>query len=251
MKPTSLSDLIRPFLETRAPLLFLIGSLALALLTNAVYELLTTTLGVTPVFLIGLILTTTVLLIAATLGFLRILRVIERRQIRVRNHIPAEQQAAPHAGLILPVGMRNDGPELAIIQWHLRNATLRHCWLLITPEVEQKAKFGDLKQLLHENNVRIHPISLSDAIQSDQVYTLVRTAINEAKQIGEALPLIADITGGTKPMTAGTLLACQDEATAVQYWSTPRDEHGNPRLVEEGRPMRVMLQPAFEEIPVQ
>jgi hypothetical protein len=247
MSSPSLNDLLRPFLETRAPLLFLIGSLALAILGNAVYELLTSTFGATPEFLIALVISATLIFSFVALSFQRLLRVLEQRQVLVRNIIAPEQQAAPHAGLILPVGLHPQGAEAAIIAWHQRGATLRHCWLLASPQVEAHEKFGDLKQSLLEHNVIPHVVKLDDAIQSDQVYTKVRETIAAARKLGDAIPLIADITGGTKAMTAGTLLACLEEQVAVQYWSSPRDRAGNPRMIEESRPMKVVVQRVAEE----
>ncbi|MDP9378883.1 MAG: hypothetical protein M3Q29_01805 [Chloroflexota bacterium] len=35
--------------------------------------------------------------------------------------------------------------------------------------------------------------------------------------------LIVDITGGTKPMTAGAVLACREQGVAVQYMYAQRD----------------------------
>lgn len=159
-----------------------------------------------------------------------------------------DQQADPHAGLILPVGLNPRGPEAAIVAWHQRNATLRHCWLLVTPEVERNAKFGDLKQGLLERGVTPHVVPLDDSVQADQVYGQVRATITQARQFADAQPLIADITGGTKAMTAGTLLACLGATVAVQYWSVPRDSAGNPRLIEDGCPMKVVMRMVLEEV---
>ena len=49
-------------------------------------------------------------------------------------------------------------------------------------------------------------------------------------------------------MTAGTLLACLDSDVAVQYWSTPRDGAGNPRRVEDARPMKVVTRMILEDM---
>lgn len=236
MKPTSPSDLIRPFLDPRVPWLFLVGSLALAVLGNALSELLTNIFGATLPFLIGLIVSAIAIFLFVFTRFQRLVRAFNQPK---RTAIPPEQQAPPHAGLILPIGLNSSGAEESIIRWHLQGLNLRHCWLLITPQVETHAKFGDLKQLLLEQNVRIHPILLRDAEQSNQIYDRVCAAIDEARTIGEAMPLIADITAGTKPMSAGTLLACQDEGIPIHYWSTPRDDRGNPRRTEDGQAMLI------------
>lgn len=249
MSGPSLNSLFRQFLETRAPILFLIGSIALALLGNAIYELLTSTFGATPEFLIALVIGAILIFAFVALAFRRLLRALDRRRVVVQNAVRPDQQAEPHAGLILPVGLNPRGAEAAIIAWHQRGAALRHCWLLASLEVKQNPKFGDLRQALLERGVTPHIVTIGDAVQAEQVYTRVRDAIAEARLFVDAAPLIADITGGTKAMTAGTLLACLEAGVAVQYWSVPRDSDGNPRLVEEGSPMKVVVHPVFEEIP--
>lgn len=249
MSQRSLSELFRPFLETRAPLLFLIGSIALAILGNAIYELLTSTFGATPEFLIALVIAAVLIFAFVAEGFRRLLRAIERRGVVAQNRVGPDQQAEPHAGLILPVGLNPRGAEGAIIAWHQRGATLRHCWLLVSPEVERNPKFGDLKQGLLERGVTPHVVTFNDAIQAGQVYEQVREAVAEARRFADAAPLIADITAGTKAMTAGTLLACLELGVPTQYWSTSRDREGNPRLVEDGRPMKVVVRAVIEEVP--
>lgn len=247
MSQPSLNDLFRQFLETRAPLLFLIGSLALAIFGNAVYELLTRTFGATPEFLIALVIGAVLIFAFVAVGFRRIATALDRRRVIVQNRVGADQQAEPHAGLILPVGLNPRGAEAAIIAWHRRGATLRHCWLLVSPEVERNAKFGDLRQGLLEGGVTPHVIGIDDAIEAGDVYRRVQAAIAEARRFADAAPLIADITGGTKAMTAGTLLACLEAGVPTQYWSAPRDQDGNPRLVEEGSPMKVVVRTVVAE----
>jgi len=249
MRPFSLSDLFRQFLETRAPLLFLIGSIALAILGNAIYELLTTSFGATPVFLIALVIGAALIFAFVTVAFRRLLQAIEQQRVVVRNRVRPDQLAGRHAGLILPVGLNPRGAEAAIIAWHQRNAVLRHCWLLASPEVLRNPKFGDLKQGLLDHGTLPHVVELDDSIQVDEVYAKVRAAIVEAQRFPDAAPLIGDLTGGTKAMTAGMLLACLEAGVATQYWSVPRDQDGNPRLVQEGSPMKVVVQTLMEEAP--
>ena len=249
MRSPSLNDLFRQFLETRAPLLFLIGSIALAILGNAIYELLTSSFGATPVFLIALVVGAALIFAFVTVALRRLLRALEQRRVVVRNQVRPDQQAERHAGLILPVGLNPRGAEAAIVAWHQRGATLRHCWLLVSPQVMNNPKFGDLKQGLLDQGTLPHLIELDDAIQVDEVYLKVRAAIAEARRFPDATPLIADITGGTKAMTAGMLLACLETGVATQYWLVPRDQDGNPLLVEDGVAMKVVVQTLVEEEP--
>ncbi len=242
MSQPSLNDLLRLFLETRVPVLFLIGSLALAILGNAVYELLTGVFGATPQFLVALIGGAVLIFAFVVVGFQRLLRAIQSRGSKFGGLEP-DQQAPPHAGLILPVSPNPKAADAEIIAWHLRQATLRHCWLLVSPEVADSERLRDLKRSLLERNVTPHVLLLGDAIHVDQVYADVREAIEQARPVRDAWPLIADITGGTKAMTAGILLACLDADVPVQYWVGPRDQQGNPLPSEKSGAMKVVMRP--------
>ncbi|MFQ3663816.1 MAG: hypothetical protein SNJ69_15680 [Chloroflexaceae bacterium] len=247
MNQPSLNDLLRLFLETRVPILFLIGSLALAILGNAVYELLVNAFGATPQFLIALIISAVMIFSFVVLGFQRLLRAIQRRG-RTNGEIKPDEQALPHAGLILPVSPNPKAADAEIIAWHVRQATLRHCWLLATREVAENGRLGDLQQLLLDRNVTPHVLSLEDAIRADEVYAKVREAIEQARPVRDAWPLIADITGGTKAMTAGILLACLDANVPVQYWVAPRDRHGHPLPSDKSGAMKVVIPPLSQGV---
>lgn len=238
MNQFSLNDLLRLFLETRVPALFLIGSLALAILGNAVYELLTGVFGATPQFLIALIVGAVMIFAFVIVGFQRLLRGIKGRE---QTTVEPDRQAPPHHGLILPVSANPQAADRDIIAWHRRNATLRHCWLLASPSVANSERFRDLKQNLLEQNVTPHVVLLGDVLRADQVYAKVREAISQATPIGDAWPLIADITGGTKVMTAGILLACLDAGVPVQYWVALRNDHGDPLRSAESCAMQVVV----------
>lgn len=242
MKSTSFNNLLRLFLEPRFPILFLIGSLALAILGNAVYELLTGVFGATPQFLVALIVGAMMIFAFVVVGFQRLLRTIQHRGDKFGGLEP-DQQAPPHAGLILPVSPNRQAADAEIIAWHVRQATLRHCWLLATRQVAENGRLGDLKQSLLDRNVTPHVLLLGDAIRADEIYKKVREAIEQARPVRNAWPLIADITGGTKAMTAGILLACLDADVPVQYWVGPRDRQGNPLPSEQSVAMKVVMRP--------
>ena len=241
MNSASLNDLFRQFLETRAPLLFLIGSIALAILGNAIYELLTTTFGATPQFLIALVIGATLIFTFAALALRHLLHLMDRLGVDQWPHVEPDQRAEPHAGLILPVGLSATGAEAAILAWHQHDATLRHCWLLVSPEVQRHAKFGDLRQSLLDHGVIPHIVPITDAIQAAEIYATVRATLVDAARFTDATPLIADITSGTKAMSVGTVLACLAARVPVQYWSAPRDKDGKPRRLDEACAMKVVV----------
>lgn len=241
MSSFSIGGLFRQFLETRAPLLFLIGSLALGVLGNAFYELLTSTFGAMPEFLIGLVVSAIIVFAFVALGLRRVLRAIERG--RAMGQPAPDRAPPPHAGLILAVGLSDPGPERGIIEWHARGGTLRHCWLIVTPQVRSQAadKLSDLRQLLQERNALPHPIEVDDALKVDQLFQTMGEVLREAAETRGAYPLIADITGGNKPMTVGLLLACLEADVAMQYWHVPRDERGRPLTTQQASAMQIIL----------
>lgn len=220
-----LSELFALFFDPRVPVLFLLGSIVLAILGNGIYDLILAFVGETPQTLGYLAVGALLIFIGIVLGFWALLRARSRR---ISLALPPEQQAEPHAGLILPVGLNPQGAEREIIRWHLRDCVLRHCWMIVSPEVEQSQKFNDLRFWLMEQNVEPHVLRLSDPNQAHQSYAVVKSGLQAARQLLADAPVIVDITGGLKPMTAGAVLACRDEGVPLQYLVSARDMAGNP-----------------------
>lgn len=237
----ALRDLFPQFFDPRAPLLFLVGSLALAVLSNAVYELLRAAVGDSPGALAAITTLAALVFVGVVYAFQRIGEAVARHRLAGQSLVAPEQRAEAHAGLVLPVGLNPDGPEAAILAYHARGERLRHCWLIVSPEVERSSKLGDLRQWLNEHNVEDHLLRVRDANQADESYAAVRAGIAAARATGGAAPLIVDITSGVKAMTAGMVLACRDEAVPIQYLPATRDAAGNPRPWTGVQPMQVQV----------
>jgi len=81
-----------------------------------------------------------------------------------------------------------------------------------------------------ENGVTCYPLDLDQEYDANQCYHLVRSVFEtRAKEVGlEREQVIADMTGGTKPMTAGMVLACTDLKMALQHVPT--------RFIGDGQP---------------
>jgi hypothetical protein len=110
------------------------------------------------------------------------------------------------------------------IQYH--QPELEHCWLRVTPEMQDRANralghFPDLRFTLHP---------LSDRYNSQACYQTVRDIYQrEARRLGIPLQrVIADITGGTKPMTLGMIVACLDGDYPIEHVPTAFDAAGQP-----------------------
>lgn len=238
MKPHRLSDLFTLFFDPRVPVLFVLGSIGLAVVGNGIYDLLLLWLGATPTRIGAIVVAALLIFTAMTFSFWALLR---RRAGKMLTLVQPEQEAEPHAGLILAVGPNPQAAEREIISWHLSNNTLRHCWMIVDHEVQASQKFRDLVYWLMEQNVQPHTLLVEDASQAHLSYEAVKKGLHEARHLLPDRAVIVDITGGLKPMTAGAVLACADEATPMEYLVAQRNTLGDPNR-KVSVPMKVDLQ---------
>jgi hypothetical protein len=110
------------------------------------------------------------------------------------------------------------------IQHH--QPVLEHCWLLVTPEMQEVAN----QAMSHFTDLRFTIHALSDRYDSQACYqTVCDIYQREAPRLG--IPpeqVIADITGGTKPMTMGMIVACLEEDYPIEHVPTAFDATGRP-----------------------
>jgi hypothetical protein len=241
MNARRLSEFLAQFLDSRAPLLFIVASLALAMLGNALYELVLLTFGEQPVTLIGIIVGAALIFPLLYWGLRQALAAIARQPSFVEV-APAEQ-IQPHAGLILPVGLSQPGPERAILEWHLRNATLRVCWLIVSPEVQERAKtkVSDLKQWLIERNVDVHTEPISNATSLEDVFCAAMQVLDAAQKRPRAQPVAVDITGGTAVMSVGLALAARNWSAPLQYYPAVYGKDGTLLINSATAPKQIVF----------
>jgi hypothetical protein len=217
------------FFEPRAPAAFLVGSLALGVAGSAAYSLLSALLGNTLWAQGGLLLSAVLVLLFAAGVLNRAGQVLAARAARGRLAIPDHQQIAAHAGLVLPVGLREHGPEWPILEWHVRMRVLRHCWLLVTPQIARSVKLGNLRQWLLEHDVEVHVREVADPLTLRPTYDAASESLVEAKTLRGALPVAVDITGGTAMMSVALALAAREAGVPVQYYPATYDSDGTVR----------------------
>lgn len=143
---------------------------------------------------------------------------IRRRQLieAGRRIFAEEKHPTPRKGLIWMV---TPAPTVRhAIEYH--QATLQHVWLIVTPEMREHAH--NLQRFLEEHSIEAHIVKLEQAYNAKECYDFVRWVIEtDAPAVGfTRADIIADITGGTKPMTAGMVLACNDRAVAIEHVPT-------------------------------
>jgi hypothetical protein len=217
-------DPMKAFFEpSNTPILFIIGSLFLAVLGEGFYGLLEDIWGDN--WTTRLVVVLVALAIFGTISTIFWLRV---RQISQRHPaVPVGEQAQPHAGVVLLASLTPTSAEPAILAHHQQQNTLRHCWIIASPQVQHKAH--DFAADLEQKGIRGYVQPIEDVNRIDMAYAAVQQTLQEATQIfGDTQQVIVDITGSTKVMTAGAVLACQDWDVAMEYMVTERGADGKP-----------------------
>jgi hypothetical protein len=161
-----------------------------------------------------------------------------RRPVPGRVNLAEELKPTQRKGLILLVSpMEAAAP--AAIQHHLD--TLEHCWILtskasLPTAVSLEKQYASQARRFHHGSRYVVD---EDLIQS--TYDMVvRILDEEAPRHGLAGDdLIADITGGLKPMTAGMTLACLARHCDMQYMKTLRDKSGTPVPEAVAEPIQI------------
>lgn len=218
MRPRRWNEQFALFFDPTVPIAFIVGSLALAVAGSALYSVLSAWIGVDAPSQLWLLAGSLLAVIAAVLALRQAVRLWVQRQGRGQLVVPPEQRAEAHASLILPVGLSPTGAEPAIIGYHARNGVLKHCWLLVSREVEASKKLGDLRQLLLDSGAEPHIVRVASIYELAESYTAALDAIRAARATRGALPLIADMTGGTAVMSVGLALAAREQGVPLEYY---------------------------------
>jgi hypothetical protein len=156
----------------------------------------------------------------------------QRQRRTVRAVVDESRLAPPHAGLIWLFGPGPFEHLIFALNHHRAGGGGGHCWLVMQEDFPPvMTKLGELSRRLAEEGVatQVHPVYVK---QPDvrAAYQAVR-AVFEREAAEEGLSpdqVIADITGGTKPLTAGMVLAAITTGGALEYVESERDEQGRP-----------------------
>lgn len=232
-------DLLTLLFDPRFPLFFVVGSIVMALLGNATYDLIVGLLGASPPTYLSLIAVAGLIFLVLSRWFRELVRAARRRQPPAVR-LPDEERAPPQPALVLLVGLGplGRGPEWPVIEWHLQGAELRRCWLIVSPEGEEFAE--ELRYRLSERDVRAEVVVVDGANQAAAVYRATRASLRAAREVyGERVAV--NITGGTKPMSAGAVLACLELGGVLEYLVTVRRPAGEPIAEALPQAMRLRL----------
>lgn len=157
----------------------------------------------------------------------------------------------PSKGLIVIMSPKPDSPAEAAIRYHWNQGqapNLEHCWIICTDTSLPFAR--PMKQALladgldeHQTHLYYGSYELNDPNQSglsltlsdqttddpDTILNLINAIFADAqfKGLSES-DIIIDFTGGTKPMSIGTVLACVSPSRRLEYFT----QTNPPGLVE-------------------
>jgi len=155
-----------------------------------------------------------------------------------RVDIQNKKQPRSRRGLILIAGPTKASNPRAI-DYH--KDALTHCWIISTDKSVDT--INDLIKQYSGNQVNIiygrkYTVDANDLASTYQVVMSILT--KEVQKEGlRSIDIIADITGGTKPMTSGMVMACLAQHTPMQYIKVQRDDQGQVVGNPSGEPIQI------------
>ena len=209
-------------------LTFLTGGIALSVLGNAVYQLLTSWLPISNYTIIGIIMVSVVVLV----GVAWMIEHLARRW-RPAPPLPNKQPPQQRRGIIFLVS--NEPTIQRALAWH--RDTLQWCWLVCsganaTPGWETQSGTpgtGKKAELVVLNDV-FDLVECRNKV--DTIYTQLPAGCTPAD-------VILDFTGMTTIASVGAVLACLDDQRAMQYTPAVFDEQLH--AVQPRDPVEVVL----------
>ncbi len=230
--------IVRRLQRHRELVLFFISALLLPIFLDLISEWLQTVLGETPAQLLqiaGII----AALLAGLLILYKALGTTEALQL-----VPEEERPPRFPGLILLVGRGNEEVYATAIEYHLRGQEgegegLRVCWLIATDGLDGSISIAEQLRQKYKTACHVIVCKLNSAFDVKEAYRVVhRIYTHEVEKYGlKPEQVISDFTGGTKPMAAGMVLACQKKWPMQYMVGKPGEIATTPmyvRFTQEG-----------------
>jgi hypothetical protein len=201
------------FFTPRFPLFFIFGALALAVLGNVFTDLVKLYIGSEArqlwlIFGVAAGLLVLVVVLAYGVGAIRA-RLATADGLAVINQ-PRPQQ---YRGLIAYVSLAQRAHLEKALQYH--GEALERVWLLATKDAQELAKELQAEYASPKRIVQI--IALSNEWDLQAARAVVEQIYQEQLGALKEEDVIADFTGGTKPMTVGMIFACLSPARHLEY----------------------------------
>lgn len=213
-------------LISQYPLRFLlfISAFIIQLLPNLISSWLERIVGETSTQILKII----AFVIAVLLAVYVLVKIIERMTTHKLTLVTREQEPPRFKGLVLLIGpgRQNEdplkGPAVPAIEFHKPQVL----WLLPS---RQGVPVANLLREKYEKQMKVITTIVNNPWDVQDTYREVKIIYATAPEAYGLPPenIIADITGGTHPMAAGMVLACQDERN-MQYMSGKPDTVSRP-----------------------
>jgi len=157
-----------------------------------------------------------------------------RNRSRYRSlhvYVDETRLAPPRAGIIWLFGPGKFDHLLFALEHHHKGGGASHCWLIMQNTQAVKKNYSEFLKHLDEKglNTQVHPVYVTQP-EAGEAYHAVRKILEEeVPKMGlKTEDVIADITGGLKPLTAGMILAALTFGCDLEYVETERTPEGEP-----------------------
>ena len=224
----SLSSGLRLITAPQTLATFLLGGVALGVLGNAAYQLLTNWLTTSNWAALRIMIGALAVVLVAVWFLGRL-----AQRLRVAPPLPDKKPPAKRRGIIFLVS--NEPTIRKALDWH--SATIEWCRLICSEQSLPLA--GKLKAELKERRVDAELVLINDVLDPiecrntvDHIYTTLPAGLAESD-------VILDFTGMTAIASVGAVLACLDEQRAIQY--TPGVFDAELRAVRPRDPVEIAL----------
>ncbi len=213
MPQSSPSKTFELFFTPRFPLFFIFGAVALAVLGNVFTDLVKLYFGSEPRQL-WLILGVAAGLLGVVVALAYSFGAIRARRTAAAGYAVVNQpQPRRYRGLIVFVSLAQRAHLEKALQYH--GEQLERVWLIATKEAKGLAQELQAEYVTATRTLTLVPLENEWDLQA--VQNVIEAIYRE--QLGDLTEaeVIADFTGGTKPMTVGMIFACLSPARHLQY----------------------------------
>jgi hypothetical protein len=224
------------FFTPKFPYYFLVGALLLAIMGNALSDLVRSGLLQVRVELgpleLFMIFASATLLLCLLVWAAYIFGAIRQRALTPTYRVVDLPMPARARGLIAFVSLKQTDHLETALNYH--SQTLEKVWLLATEDAVSTAE--ELKKRYELNSRDIQIVRLDNPYDLQSVRAQVETLYRSGLMGMPETDVIADFTGGTKPMTLGMIFACLSPTRRLEYVAAKyEDNKVSPlHLVEYG-----------------
>jgi hypothetical protein len=219
-RPGGVTDVFALLFDPKAPMLFVVGGVLLAVMGNAAYDLALVWLGCGFSALLIVLLVSLVLLGLVVFALYSVLR---RKKRPVE--LGPEEAAERRRGLVLFLSKGEGKADEEALKHHL--SVLEHVWLIATDEARQGNKVDRLTLACRKQDVAVATLDLAKPQDAGESCRLVRRALRDAEKKG-LVPgnLYVDVTGCLRPAAIEATKACLEAGHDLEYVLAKYDANG-------------------------